>query len=379
MIHILVTVCLHLLMFANLMALALHWRFSLNASLIGLIMIWGLVAAPALAQGGYPQPYDSYVNDYAEALTDQDVGHLQTMLRQLEQEHGIEAIVVTITSIQDYPVNQITIEAFATNLFNTWGIGDSRTNKGVLILVAIADRKVRIELGRGYGSQYNAAMQAVINEHMLPAFRQDDYSRGVHQGTRAMIAKLTGSWPAEPARVDFGRLFVPLLLVGGIGGVASLGLLGFGVHQYLQARRWRCPNCQTVMVPLPEADAANYLDAGQKKERQLQTMGYEVRRCPTCGQHKVRGYPLRRASFEKCPQCQYLTVQVASFVHEAATYHSTGLERVDQICQHCNYTRSYTNQIPMLVASTSYDNSSSSSSSSDSGGSSAGDGASGSW
>src|SRR5688572_23653840 len=111
----------------------------LNMGLIGLIISWSLMIAPVFAQGGYPQPNGTHVNDYADILTDQDAEQIQTLLDQLQREHGIEAIVVTINSIHDYPVNQATIESFATALFNTWGIGNSETNKGVLILVALAD------------------------------------------------------------------------------------------------------------------------------------------------------------------------------------------------------------------------------------------------
>lgn len=72
---------------------------------------------------------------------------------------GIEAVVVTINSIGDYQTGDATIEAFATNLFNTWGIGHKKENNGVLILVAVKDRKARIELGKGYGREYDSAMK----------------------------------------------------------------------------------------------------------------------------------------------------------------------------------------------------------------------------
>jgi uncharacterized protein len=370
----------------------------LNSGLIGLIISWSLMIAPVLAQGGYPQPNETHVNDYADILTDQDVQQLQTLLDQLQQEDGIEAIVVTINSIHDYPVNQATIESFATALFNTWGIGDSKTNKGVLILVAVTDRKVRIELGRGYGSQYNSAMQEVINEHILPAFRQNDYSRGLYRGTRAMIAKLTGSWPAETSLAVSNVPIIRISLIGLLGGVTAVGLVGYGLYHYLGARQWRCPSCKTAMVRVPEAEVPSYLDTGQIKEQELYTMRYEVWRCPTCGSHSTKGSQLRQVSFEMCPQCHYRTTLNATHVVEEATYHSSGSKRIEQTCYHCNYTHASIAHIPMLVETTSYNNDSSYSSSSydsgsswsssdsgsswsssDSGGSSSGDGASGSW
>jgi uncharacterized protein len=150
-----------------------------------------------VAQTGYPQPTDLYINDFAHLLSSTDAGNITKLLADLKNQHGIEATVVTISSIHDYPTGAESIEAFATHLFNTWGIGDKANNKGVLILVAAQDRKMRIELGTGYESRYNDDMQQVIDEHMLPAFKQGNFRRGLYQGTRAVVATLTGNWPPD--------------------------------------------------------------------------------------------------------------------------------------------------------------------------------------
>lgn len=170
--------------------------------LLGLMLSLWLGVSLAVAQSGYPQPTDPYVNDFAHLLTPADAVLITQLLTDLKTQSGIEATVVTLNSIHDYPTGDETIEAFATHLFNTWGIGDKANHKGVLILVAVQDRKVRIELGTGYESQYNDEMQQVINEQMLPAFKQNDYSRGLYQGTRAVIAALTGVWPPDERPVQ---------------------------------------------------------------------------------------------------------------------------------------------------------------------------------
>ena len=92
----------------------------------------------------------------------------------------------------------MTIESFATNLFNMWGIGDATRNDGVLILVAVQDQLVRIELGAGYDESYSDRMWVVINEHFLSDFRRGRYSQGVVSGVRALNYELTGVWPAAP-------------------------------------------------------------------------------------------------------------------------------------------------------------------------------------
>lgn len=151
-----------------------------------------LAVAPAVrGQGQYPSRGDTFINDYAGLLTSTDVAAVRTLLSDLKSTHGIETVVVTIGSINDYETGATTIESFATGLFNTWGIGDAARNDGVLLLVAAKDRKVRVELGSGYGSGPSSEMQAVIDRYLVPKFRAAEYSSGILLGTRAMIAKLT--------------------------------------------------------------------------------------------------------------------------------------------------------------------------------------------
>jgi uncharacterized protein len=157
-----------------------------------LLFVLALPVAPiVLGQGAYPSRSDTFLDDYAKLLTESDAAAVRTMLTDLQTTHGTEAVVVTIGSISDYETGDTTIEAFATGLFNAWGIGDAAKNDGVLLLVAINDRKVRIELGSAYGSGPSQEMQAVIDRYVLPKFRDSDYSGGIRLGTQAMIAKLT--------------------------------------------------------------------------------------------------------------------------------------------------------------------------------------------
>jgi uncharacterized membrane protein YgcG len=182
-----------------------------------------LIGSTVYAQGSYPPARDSYVNDYAGVISQQDVQKIQTMLADLKAQANIHASVLTINSIQDYPTGDETIESFATHLFNTWGIGDKATNKGVLILVAVKDRKVRIELGTGHESRYNTAMKEVIDEYMLPAFKKSEYSRGIYEGTRAVMAKLTGVQPPQSNRA------VSPSSIGSAAMVLFIGVIGITI------------------------------------------------------------------------------------------------------------------------------------------------------
>src|SRR5207248_6758350 len=117
-----------------------------------------------------------------------------------------------------------------THLFNHWGIGDSATNKGVMLLVAKNDRKVRLEVGSGYDSSYNQRAQGVIDEFILPSFKKDDYPTGIEKGVRGTIFMLTDAWPTGAAPTiaeqvgDQLATVDPMVWLLGIGAI----ILGIG-------------------------------------------------------------------------------------------------------------------------------------------------------
>lgn len=166
----------------------------------------------AQARTGYPQRQDALINDYGAVLLPADAARLRSLLEQARTTAGIEIVVVTVPSIKVYETGDVAIESFATHLFNTWGIGDTQRNDGVLVLFSAGDRAVRIELGKGYSRTYDAHMQAVINDHMLPHFRASAYSTGLYEGTQALIGQLTGPPPTVLEQLPWGWL-----IIAGIG------------------------------------------------------------------------------------------------------------------------------------------------------------------
>ena len=83
-----------------------------------------------------------------------------------------------------------TLEDFATNLFDDWGIGDATRNDGILVLVLPNDRAMRIELGAGYDASWNNEAGRLIDRSYLPSFRSDKYARGIKDGVADTIALL---------------------------------------------------------------------------------------------------------------------------------------------------------------------------------------------
>lgn len=348
-----------------------------------MIILGNLIFLPADSPAGeYPEADDLYVNDYAQLLTPEDAAGIRTLFTTLRSDWGIEAVVLTINTFRKYETQDTTLEGFATNLFNAWGIGNKEKNNGVLILVAVNDRKMRIELGAGYSKSMDWKMKSVIDEFMLPQFKRNNYSRGIYQGARAIISQLTGQEPEDNRPLTTKILSAVSSLpdearYGGglVGGLLSLFGLIFGGRRYLRTRKRYCPNCRKLMTRLDEVADDAHLEAGQIKEESLKSVDYDVWLCPDCGTTKVIPYNSWLSSYTTCSRCNRRTMKVTSRTITSATTSSTGTGEKTENCTNCGYHHTSRYTIPRRTESSS----SSSGSSSFGGGSSSGGGASGSW
>ena len=131
-----------------------------------------LLAAPLKPQG--------YVSDFANLLTPALKTELQALLRETEQQTGAEIALVTVPSLDG-----ATVEQYANTLFKEWGIGKKGLDNGVLVLVAPAERKVRIEVGYGLEPVLPDGLAGeIIRTDFLPPFTNGDYPRGILNGVR---------------------------------------------------------------------------------------------------------------------------------------------------------------------------------------------------
>ncbi|MBD1909131.1 TPM domain-containing protein [Leptolyngbya sp. FACHB-8] len=356
-----------------------YWLISL-ATVIFLLLPYG---AKAQAQTGYPPFLDPQLNDYGHVVTASDATTIRNTLQQFKQQTGIQVVVLTVNSVQDYQTGDRTIESFATNLFNTWGIGDRNRDDGILLLVAAADRKLRIELGSGYSSNYDAVAQAIISDYIVPQFREGRISQGTVAGVNAIVSRFNPSASALPAVENPGG-GDPLQATdeGASEGTIAIGVgltgLIVGVPVFASWRRHRkrqCPSCKTQMVRLDEQADDQFLNESQRKEESLSSVDYDAWQCPSCSYHQILPYSNFFSEYSRCPSCATKALEVRTTTTRQPTRSCQGESRIDEHCRHCSYDRTYYRSIPRLT-----DNSSSSGgSSSGGGGSSSGGGASGSW
>jgi len=355
-----------------------HYRYWLVAFTTGLMLLGSSLLTPVSAQSPYPPFLDPHVNDYGQVLAPTDAAALRSTLGQFQAESGVQVVVVTVNSINDYRTGDSAIETFATNLFNTWGIGDRTRNDGILILVAPGDRKVRIELGSGYPAYQNDVAADIIEDTMLPYFRSGSFSQGTYAGAQAVITRFSqgtaqsNSWASgvmrRLERTPLGWILAGFMSLITIGGVGAL-------KQWQRYRKRNCPKCQTEMIRLDEVADDQHLSGGQQLEETLASVDYDVWECPSCRHREIKNYDTLMSRYQRCPSCQHKTMQTERRTLVSPTYSSTGSEQVTETCQHCSRHNIYHNVIPMLTRSD--DNHSSGSNGG--GGSSSGGGATGSW
>ena len=232
-------------------------------------------AQVAEATTDLPDWQHTSINDFAGLLTPADTRALDEALIALHDQTGVEGTVVTLSDRARHG-GADGLEPFATRLFNHWGVGDATRNDGFMVLVLPDDREARIELGRGYPREADILAQDITSRAMLPAFRKGDYSRGLRDGTLAVIDRIARPHSAGQA-ID-----APESQGGPIDGLvvfAATAAGAFGLAAWNRRRRNRCPNCghrglESSGTPLHERRP----DGGWRTAVQTRT-----RRCPACG------------------------------------------------------------------------------------------------
>ena len=153
----------------------------------------GLLFLPMLVGAYYnPGKPTGFVNDYAGVIDSQQKQALETKLVQFEKDTSNEISVVIIPSLKGD-----TIENFAVKLFEDWAIGKKDNDNGILLLVAIEDRKMRIEVGYGLeGALTDAQSYSIIVNDLQPAFRANDYAGGISKAIDDIILATKGEYTA---------------------------------------------------------------------------------------------------------------------------------------------------------------------------------------
>jgi len=180
---------------------------------------WAVIPSDALLQKLQPR---GNVNDYAGILTPAERESLEGRSVALRQKTGAQLAVVILPSLEGGQIDD-----FTNKLFAKWGVGQKGKNNGVMLLVAIGDRKARIEVGYGLEPILPDALAGrVLREELFPAFKQQRYAQGLTQAVSRIVG-IVGRGERAPPEARQGEVppaaWVILALV-----LIPFAALGFG-------------------------------------------------------------------------------------------------------------------------------------------------------
>lgn len=169
----------------------------------------------------------SFITDEAHMISAEDKQTINLIAENLLKEQQIPLYVVTINSLLEYDsIDGIT--NYAIELFNNWGIGSKNHNYGILLLISKNERKVRIEFGANYDHRYDVDAFKIMNNFIIPEFKESNFSNGILSGTKALDTLARG---IELPKQELPKWFYPLLII------TILSIVGIAFSLFKSGRR----------------------------------------------------------------------------------------------------------------------------------------------
>lgn len=151
------------------------------------ISIFSASAKPLIPQ------QTAWVMDNAQVIDSETEHSLNQYLENLDTHTGIQIAVLTVKSLEETAGEDTTIEEYAAAVFGKWSLGQKDKDNGVLILVSIDDRSIRIEVGYGLESVLtDTKCGIIIRKFITPSFREGQYAEGIKNGVEAVAGYASG-------------------------------------------------------------------------------------------------------------------------------------------------------------------------------------------
>ncbi|KAB2918137.1 MAG: TPM domain-containing protein [Bacteroidetes bacterium] len=203
--------------------------------LIALVVVIG-IASQAFA-GNIPAKPNTLVNDYAGVLSASERNNLERVLVAYDDSTSNQIAIVIESNLPDGE------EPFtrSVDIAEGWGIGDAQNDNGVLIYIALNDRKMYIQIGRGLeGAIPDALAGRIIDYEIKPRFKQQQYYEGLMAGSIAVMKAAAGEYKAK-SRKKKGEIpgwlmiviIIIILIVLSIGRRMGGGMGTFGRGGYI--------------------------------------------------------------------------------------------------------------------------------------------------
>lgn len=193
-------------------------------TLLRCILVVLLLLCPMLATALDVPPLVGRVNDQARLLSPEAAQRLEQQLALFERDTSNQVVVLTVASL-----NGDNIDQFAIRVADAWKVGQKGKDNGVILLIAQAERKVRIEVGMGLqGALPDITAGRIIRDVMRPHLKEGNYERGIAVGVESIIAATKGEFKAEPraSRQQAGKKSTPSLAAMLLGAVVAVAIAG---------------------------------------------------------------------------------------------------------------------------------------------------------
>ena len=131
-----------------------------------------------------------YVNDYANILSEETENYIMKNSVSLDSQTKSQIVVVTVPNLDG-----ASLEEYATRLFREFGIGDKEKNNGLLLLLALEEREMRVEVGYGLeGILPDGKTGRFQDQYMIPYFKENKFDEGMLNGYKAFFEEITNHY-----------------------------------------------------------------------------------------------------------------------------------------------------------------------------------------
>ena len=197
-----------------------------------------------VAQNVLPKPATpQLVTDIAGVLSSEQKQALENKLVAIDDSSSNQIAVVILPTLDGNP-----IEEYATKLFREWGIGNTKTNNGILLLIAVQDKKIRIEVGYGLeGAIPDITAINIIDNDLKPAFREGAYYEGIDKATDNIAKAAVGEYQVKRVKKTKTKgngailaiiIAIIFLVLKGGGGRGGSNIGGRGVSNVAEGLFW---------------------------------------------------------------------------------------------------------------------------------------------
>lgn len=188
------------------------------------ILMLFIMAGSAMAVSNIPKPpADLYCLDEAGILSESTERAIVAAGQNLEAASGAQIVVLTVKTL-----NGASQQEFALDVLRQWGIGDKTKNNGVLILIALNERKSRIEVGYGLeGALPDGKTGRILDENLVPYFAKGQYDAGIINTYNALLAEVNKEYGINISPVSADKAAQPVKKTNSKAGWTQIAGLAF--------------------------------------------------------------------------------------------------------------------------------------------------------